>query len=325
MLREIALPRAAAVVLVPVAKPSAQGGHTVLLLCHGCLGCQTGGLRLKGTCPVRCQRLPACRGVGVLLPQQARGQRCHVATGQQGGGWSVGHVVDGAKIQLGELWRVEEGVAVGWLWGKAPEAPLRICLWEVVKGMSWMLAEKVESAPRLHFLRDQPGAGSHGLVPRVSGCGERREHTAHIPQTRREYPAHVPQPSCSNPDTDAPLPSHHGPMSHPYSANPRCHHQTNLMVLHTLPAAMTLRSHLPFPTGARTGIPPLGAGHSPASHCTLVGSQGLCAHSPLSTLCTGTRGPADPSPKGNWSSWAQSCTQPCPQPGNAVSEPYQEY
>lgn len=115
VLREIALPRATAVVLVPVARPPAQGGCTVLLLCQGCLGCQTGGLRLKGTCPVGCQCRPTCRGVGVLLPQQAWGQRGHVATGQQGGGWSVGHVVDGAKIQLGELWRVEEGVAVGWL------------------------------------------------------------------------------------------------------------------------------------------------------------------------------------------------------------------
>lgn len=213
VLREIALPGAAAVVLVPVAKPPAQGGCTVLLLCQGCLGRQAGGLGLKGTRPVGCQRLPACRGVGVLLPQQAWGQRGHVSAGQQGGGWSVGHVVDGAKIQLGELWRVEEGVAVGWLWGKAPEVPLRIRVWEVVKGMSWMLAEKVESPSRLHVLRDQPGAGGCGLVPRVSGCGERKEH-----------PAHIPQPRCSNPGTDAPLPSHHGPTSHPCSATPGCHH-----------------------------------------------------------------------------------------------------
>lgn len=126
MLREIALPRATAVVLVPVAKPPAQGGRTVLLLCQGYLGSNTGGLRLEGTRPVGCQCLSACRGVGVLLPQQAWGQRGHMAAGQQGGGWSVGHVVDGAKIQLGELWRVEEGVAMGWLWGKAPEVPLRI-------------------------------------------------------------------------------------------------------------------------------------------------------------------------------------------------------
>lgn len=169
VLREIALPGAAAVVRVPVADPPAQGGCTVLLLRQGCLEPQAGGLGLERTSPVGWQHLPARRGVGMLLAQQARGQRGRVATGEQGGGWPVGHVVDGAKIQLGELRRVEERVAMGWLRRKAPEVPLRIRVWEVVKGMSRVLAEKVESPSRLHVLRCQPGASGHGLVHRVSG------------------------------------------------------------------------------------------------------------------------------------------------------------
>lgn len=122
VLCEIALPRAAAVVLVPVANPPAQGRCPVLLLHQGCLEPQAGGLglRLERTSPVGRQRLPACRGVGMLLAQQAWGQGRRVATGEQGGGWPVGHVVDGAKIQLGELQRVKEGVAMGWLRGKVP-------------------------------------------------------------------------------------------------------------------------------------------------------------------------------------------------------------
>lgn len=178
VLREIALPGAAAVVLVPVAAPPAQGGGTVLLLRQGRLEPQAGGLGLERTSPVGWQRLPARRGVGMLLAQQARGQGGRVAAGQQGGGWPVGHVVDGAKIQLGELWRVEEGVAMGWLRGKAPEVPLRIRVWEVVKGMSRVLAEKVETPSGLHVPRGQPGASGCGLVHRVSGCGERRQHPA---------------------------------------------------------------------------------------------------------------------------------------------------
>lgn len=164
VVREIALPRATAVVLVAVADPPAQGGYTVLLVHQGCLEPQAGGLGLERTSPVGWQHLPARRGVGVLLAQQARGKGRWVATGKQGGGWPVRHVVDGAKIQLGKLRRVEEGVAMGWLWGKAPEVPLRICVWEVVKGMSWVLAEKVESPSRLHVLRGQPGASGCGLV-----------------------------------------------------------------------------------------------------------------------------------------------------------------
>lgn len=100
----------------------------------------------------------------MLLAQQARSQGGRVAAGKQGGGWPVGHVVDGAKIQLGELRRVEEGVAMGWLQGKTPEVPLRICMWEVVKGMSWVLAEEMESPSRLHVPRGQPGASTCGLV-----------------------------------------------------------------------------------------------------------------------------------------------------------------
>lgn len=127
----------------------------------------------------------------MLLAQQTCGQGGWVGAGGQGGGCSIGHVVDGAKIQLGELWRVEEGVAVGWLQGEAPEVPLRICVWEVVKGMSRVLAEKVESPSRLHVPRGQPGASGHGLVHRVSGCGERREHPAHIPSPAAAAPAPV--------------------------------------------------------------------------------------------------------------------------------------
>lgn len=100
-----------------------------------------------------------------MLPaQQAWDQGRRVATGKQGGGWPVGHVVDGAKIQLGELQRVKEGVAMGLLRAKVPEVPLRIGVWEVVKGMSWMLAEKVESPSGFHVPWGHPGACSHGLV-----------------------------------------------------------------------------------------------------------------------------------------------------------------
>lgn len=50
MLGQVALPGAAAVVLVPMADPPAQGGCAVLLLCQGCLQPQAGGL--EGTSPV---------------------------------------------------------------------------------------------------------------------------------------------------------------------------------------------------------------------------------------------------------------------------------
>lgn len=59
VLREIALPGAAAVVLVHVAATPAQGGCTVLLRCQGCLEPQAGGLGLERTSPVGWQRLPA--------------------------------------------------------------------------------------------------------------------------------------------------------------------------------------------------------------------------------------------------------------------------
>lgn len=58
VLCEIALPGAAAVVLVPVANPPAQGGCTVLLLRQSCLDPQAGGLGLERTSPVGWQRLP---------------------------------------------------------------------------------------------------------------------------------------------------------------------------------------------------------------------------------------------------------------------------
>lgn len=169
VLREIALPRAAAVVLVSMASPSAQGRCPVLPLCQGCLESQAAGLGLQGAHPMGCQRLPTCCGTGMLLALQARDQGGWVAAGRQRAGWPVGHVVDGAEIQLGELWRVEERVAMGWLWGKTPEVSLRVGMWEVVKGMSWVLAEKVQSPSRLHVPRGQPGACHWGLVNRVSG------------------------------------------------------------------------------------------------------------------------------------------------------------
>lgn len=62
VLREIALSRAAAVVLVPVANPPAKGRCPVLLLHQGCLEPQAGGLGLglERTSPVGWQCLPAC-------------------------------------------------------------------------------------------------------------------------------------------------------------------------------------------------------------------------------------------------------------------------
>ena len=113
VLCQIALPRAAAVVLVPVADPPARDGRTVLPLCQGCLQPQAGRCGLQGTRPMG--GLPTRRRVGVLLAPQTGGQGGSVSAGRQGAGWPVWHVVDSAKIQLGELRRVEEGVAVGWL------------------------------------------------------------------------------------------------------------------------------------------------------------------------------------------------------------------
>lgn len=113
VLREIALPGATAVVLVPVADPPARDGRPVLPLCQGCRQPQAGRCGLQGTRPVG--GLPTRRRAGVLLAPQTGGQGGRVSAGGQGAGWPVWHVVDCAKIQLGELWRVEEGVAVGWL------------------------------------------------------------------------------------------------------------------------------------------------------------------------------------------------------------------
>lgn len=227
-----------------------------------------------------------------MLPaQQAWGQGGWVAAGEQGGGWPVGHVVDGAKIQLGEFRRVEEGVAMGWLWGKAPEVPLRIRVWEVVKGMSRVLAEKVESPSRLHVLRGQPGTSDRGLVHRVSGYGERREH-----------PAYVPQPSCGSPSTgEPPLHSHYGPTSHPCPATPHCHHQTILTVLHTQhpPCCPNPQIPPPFPTGPRTGNPSSWRRSQPKPSTSLY-TGGAHAQRPLSMhtlpcthMHTETHAPAD--------------------------------
>lgn len=42
-------------------------------------------------------------------------------------------------------------------------------MWEVVKGMSWVLAEEVESPSGFHVPQGHPGASGRGLVHRVSG------------------------------------------------------------------------------------------------------------------------------------------------------------
>lgn len=42
-------------------------------------------------------------------------------------------------------------------------------MWKVVKGMSWVLAEKVQPPSGLHVPRSQSGACHCGLVHRVSG------------------------------------------------------------------------------------------------------------------------------------------------------------
>lgn len=110
------------------------------------------------------------------------------------------------------------------------------------------------------------------------------------------------------------------PHSHPYSATPRCHHQTTLMVLHTQHSPCCRDPQIP------PSLPHRSQDGNPSSWCRSQPKPSTSLYpGPLSTPCTGIRRPAEPPPKSNWSFWAQSCNQPCPQPGNAMSEPYQEY
>lgn len=71
-------------------------------------------------------------------------------------------------------------------------------MWKVVKGMSWVLAEKVQPPSGLHVPRSQSGACHCGLVHRVSGCKE-----------RRQYQVYTPWPSCGGPSIiEPPLHTH---------------------------------------------------------------------------------------------------------------------
>lgn len=71
-------------------------------------------------------------------------------------------------------------------------------MWKVVKGMSWVLAEKVQPPSGLHVPRSQSGACHCGLVHRVSGCKE-----------RRQYQVYTPWPGCGGPSIiEPPLHTH---------------------------------------------------------------------------------------------------------------------
>lgn len=103
--------------------------------------------------------------------------------------------------------------------------------------------------------------------------------------------------------------------------------------LSTLPAAPTLRSHLPSLQVPALESSSLGAGPTQAQHLAVCrgGShaQGpLSMHTPPCTPTgTETRAPADcmHRPRVRGPPGHNPSTQPCPWPGNAVSEPYQEY
>lgn len=80
-----------------------------------------------------------------------------------GAHWPVWQIVHGAEIQLGELWGMEEGVAMGQLRSKVPEPPLGVGLWEVIQGVSWVLPEEVKPLPRFQIL---------GILPQMCRLGK---------------------------------------------------------------------------------------------------------------------------------------------------------
>lgn len=71
----------------------------------------------------------------------------------------------GAEIQLGELWGMKEGIALGKRGSKVSELPLGMGLWEVIQGMSWVLPEEVKPLPRCQ---------TRGILPGMHRLGKGR-------------------------------------------------------------------------------------------------------------------------------------------------------